>query len=101
MSSPEPARVERGGGRAQAEAVIVNEEGLHLRPATSFASIATKSACAVTVTTANGSANGKSVLELAMLAAPKGTCLSIVVEGADCDDVLATLVTLVASGFRS
>jgi phosphotransferase system HPr-like phosphotransfer protein len=54
----------------------------------------------VQVTSANGTANGKSVLELAMLAAPKGTRLAIVVEGAGCEAALAGLVALVTSGFR-
>ena len=41
------------------------------------------------------------MLELAMLAAPKGTVLQIAVEGQDCDSVLASLVRLVARGFRA
>jgi phosphocarrier protein HPr len=100
MSSPEPLTEPAGRDGVRGEAVIVNAEGLHLRPATAFASIVVKSGCQVTIVTERGSANGSSVLELAMLAAPQGTKLEIQVTGDGCAGVLTQLTSLVEAGFK-
>jgi phosphocarrier protein len=100
MNSPEPLTEPAGRDGVRGEAVIVNDEGLHLRPATAFASIVVESGCKVSIVTERGTANGSSVLELAMLAAPQGTKLEIQVIGDRCAEGLAQLISLVEAGFK-
>ena len=87
-------------GRATGAVTIVNDEGMHLRPATTFAEMSTASGCSVTVRTNRGTADGRSVLELAMLAAPKDTVLNLTVEGDGCEQTLEALIALVVAGFK-
>lgn len=82
--------------------VVTNPQGLHLRPATEFArrSLATGCRVRVTVVAEGGaSADGTSVLELAMLGVSRGTTLRIAAEGPGADRAVEALVTLVSAGF--
>ena len=85
---------------ATAEVTVSNPQGMHLRPATEFAKLAQASGCAVTVTAGDAQANGGSVLELAMMAAGRGTVLVITAEGENCEKALAALVELVRNDFK-
>lgn len=78
---------------------IVNRYGMHARPATEFASVADRFASEVTVRTSEGEADGKSIMDLMMLAATKGTSLTIVCTGDDADASLRELIGLVRRGF--
>lgn len=96
----EPPDAPATGTASVAEVTIRNPQGMHLRPATAFARIAMDSGCDVRVETDSGSADGSSVLELAMLAASHGTRAVIVVEGEGREATLAALVQLVNDGFE-
>lgn len=77
------------------ELVVGNPQGLHLRPATEFARLVKASGCRVRVHTDAGDADGGSVLELAMLALPAGSRLTVRIDGlgaAELGDRLAALV---------
>lgn len=100
MNSPDAGISSPDRDAVRGEVEIVNGEGLHLRPATAFASLVANSGCVVRVESTKGSANGASVLELAMLAAPPGTRLTIHVAGEGCAQLLDALTELVASGFK-
>lgn len=84
---------------AEAEVVVRNPQGMHLRPATEFARVAMSTGCAVRVRTADAEADGASVLELAMLGVPQGTTLRISAEGPGAEAAVRRLVMLVTSGF--
>jgi phosphocarrier protein len=84
---------------------IVNEQGLHMRPAVKLVTEASKYKADVFLSkvSENGSdafeVNGKSIMGVIMLEAWRGSRLAIRTEGADADAALAALVALVESGF--
>ena len=44
--------------------------------------------------------DGKSIMQMMMLAATHGTAIEIIAEGCDAEEAIKALVDLVASGFR-
>ena len=78
---------------------IVNTLGLHARPAAAFAKLASEFESKITVMKDNKVVNGKSILGLMMLVAPKGSELIIRAEGPDEDKAIEALVKLVEDGF--
>ena len=80
---------------------ISNRLGLHARPAMMLAECASGFACAVTIRRdgTDETVDGKSIMQLLMLAGTCGTKLQITAEGADATDALDALVRLVESGF--
>jgi len=85
--------------RASAKVTIKNKLGLHARPAMCFVDAAAPFKSAVTVRRAEQLVDGKSIMQMMMLAATKGTELEIVAEGEDADKAVAALKRLVESGF--
>src|SRR5262249_26085728 len=85
--------------RVEVEVSIQNALGLHLRAAAAFARAA--EACGSDVTMARDalSANGKSIISLVTLAAPRGTRVRIIAEGADADAAVKALSELVEQKF--
>src|SRR5947209_13150958 len=78
--------------------VIVQDPlGLHMRPLTAFAQRAGQFQCTVTVTKEDQRVNGKSPLELMLLAAPQGSELVLEVSGKDAATALETLAELLAA----
>lgn len=63
--------------------VVRNPHGLHMRPATAFATKAKQYACRVTVWNGPNKADGKSSLDLILLVALPGSELTLEVDGAD------------------
>ncbi len=78
---------------------ITNRYGLHARPATDFAQAAAGFEANITVKYDQEEADGKSVMELMMLAATQGTEIEIRCSGPDAKDALSHLADLVARGF--
>ncbi|GGL69712.1 hypothetical protein GCM10009706_05090 [Curtobacterium citreum] len=74
---------------------LVNESGLHARPAAEFVKTATKHEATVRV---NG-VDAKSLLAIMALALPKGATVTIEATGADAQDAVDALTALVRSGF--
>jgi phosphotransferase system HPr (HPr) family protein len=85
--------------RAEAECVISNELGLHLRAAAALVKVAESFKSEVTLFRDQLSANGKSIIALVTLAAAKGTPVRIVAEGPDADEAVSALEALVIEGF--
>lgn len=82
---------------------IVNRLGLHARPAMSFVDLAGTFASQIAVCrTEPGShpVDGKSIMQMMMLAATKGTQLEIAATGPDAEQACAALKRLVESGFE-
>ncbi|MCB4204487.1 HPr family phosphocarrier protein [Deferribacterales bacterium Es71-Z0220] len=78
---------------------IVNELGLHARAAASFVKVAGKYPCEVKVEKDGMEVNGKSIMGVMMLAAPKGSFIKINVSGEGAEEALADLVTLINNKF--
>ncbi len=85
--------------RAQAIVTIVNRLGLHARPAMTFVDAAQAYKCSVKVQKGDFAVDGKSIMEVMMLAATKGTKLDVICEGDDADVCIKALAKLVADGF--
>lgn len=85
--------------KAQSTVTIVNRLGLHARPAMTFVDAAQAYGCSVRVHKGDFSVDGKSIMEMMMLAATQGTNLDIVCEGDDADACIGSLSKLVADGF--
>jgi phosphocarrier protein len=92
--------------RVVVQAEIKNKLGLHARPAMAFVDAATQFASSITVarvepsgSASSGGVDGKSIMQMMMLAATKGTILEIVAEGADASHAAESLKILVESGF--
>lgn len=70
---------------------IINQKGLHARASVKLAELAETFSCNITLSNQSTSADGKNVLQLMMLAASKGSELTLFCEG---DDVQAAEVAI-------
>jgi phosphocarrier protein HPr len=80
--------------------VILNALGLHFRPAGQFVDLARRFAAEIRVHRDGLGVDGKSILDLAMLAAGCGTHLELEARGPDAEVAIAALADLVAARFR-
>jgi phosphotransferase system HPr (HPr) family protein len=87
------------GELASASVTIVNRLGLHARPATEFVDLASSFKADVWVHKGDERVGGKSIMEMMMLAATKGTNLEIKADGPDAQACVEALAKLVANGF--
>ncbi len=71
------------------------EEGLHMRPAMQFVDKACNFKSQVTITNGDKHVDGKSIMQVTMLAATKGTKLTIVTQGPDALVMMDTLVAII------
>ncbi len=85
--------------RATANVTIRNRLGLHARPAMTFVDVASSFRSVITVKRANETVDGKSIMQMLMLAATQGTCLEICAEGDDAEAAVNRLKQLVESRF--
>ncbi len=70
---------------------VLNPQGLHARPAYQFAKLAGKFQAGIEVIKEEQHANGKSILDLLMLAAEAGTELWVVARGEDAHEATEAL----------
>jgi len=85
--------------RRTIHATIVNRLGLHARPAMAFVDCAAAFRSAVSVRKGETEVDGKSIMQMMMLAATKGTTLDITVDGDDADAACDAISRLVSDGF--
>ncbi len=87
---------------ASAVVSVPNKLGLHARPAMIFVEAASKLESDVTVRRCDQDdpVDGKSIMQMMMLAATRGTELEIAATGVDADKAVKALVKLVKSGFQ-
>jgi len=81
------------------EAVLLNEAGLHARPAALFVQEAKKFKSKIIVHKGDKQADAKSILGIISLAVTKGTSIVITAEGEDEKEAVETLVGLINSKF--
>ncbi len=78
---------------------ISNKLGLHARPAAMFVTAAARYESEVFLTKESLRVNAKSIMGVMMLAAEKGTQLTIEVDGPDEESAMAHLLRVIESGF--
>jgi len=74
---------------------IKNTDGLHMRPAMQFVDVANRFECDIMVSNNENSVDGKSIMQMSMLAATYGTKLKIKAEGVDAEQAINALRELV------
>ena len=81
------------------EIEIRNQDGLHMRPAMQFVDLASSFNSDITVSHQGMSIDGKSIMQMTMLAATCGARLKIVATGPDAADAVQALKTLAETEF--
>jgi phosphocarrier protein HPr len=81
------------------EIEIINKLGLHARAAAKFVSTAGQYSSAVTLTKGEQKINAKSIMGVMMLAASKGTHLTLEIEGPDEEQATKALTDLIEDRF--
>ena len=81
------------------EIVINNQVGLHARPATFFIQKANEFKSSIWVEKEERRVNAKSLLGVLSLGIVKGTTVTIIADGADEEEAIATLTALIDSNF--
>jgi phosphocarrier protein len=84
---------------AKCEAIIRNKLGLHARPAMAFVDVASHYTCDIHVSKGKESVDGKSIMQMLLLAATQGTKLMIEANGADAKEACKALEALVRDRF--
>lgn len=78
---------------------VINDWGLHARPAAAIATEASKYDSDIVISHGKHSANAQSIAALLMLEAVKGTQLEIAADGSDADQAIAAIEEIFTSGF--
>jgi len=84
---------------AQAETEITNKLGLHARAAAKLTQLASSFAAEVWMSRGDRRVNAKSIMGVMMLAAGKGSRITVETEGADDGEALAAVLALIADKF--
>lgn len=79
---------------------ILNETGLHARPASVFVNTAAKFKSDLTIQKEGKKVNAKSILSVLGLGVSKGTELTISAEGPDEEEAVSKLVQLIKQGIN-
>ncbi|KAA0258204.1 HPr family phosphocarrier protein [Deferribacter autotrophicus] len=85
--------------KKQIEVEIINELGMHARAAASFVQEASKFNSEIFVEKDGLEVNGKSIMGVLMLVAPKGSKILIKANGDDADEALEALSNLIKNRF--
>ena len=83
----------------QKEFIIKNRLGLHARAAAQLVQLANRFQSDVLVRKDGLEVNGKSIMGILMLAAPKGSKIEVIVRGEDAEEVMNALGELIDGGF--
>jgi len=81
------------------ETQIINKLGLHARASAKLTQLAGKFKCEVWMSKGTRRINAKSIMGVMMLAAGKGSTVSIETDGADEAEAMEALVALIADYF--
>jgi len=74
---------------------IKNADGLHMRPAMQFVDVASRFKSEISVSNDETAVDGKSIMQMSMLAATYGTKLKIKAQGSDAFEAIEALRELV------
>ena len=78
---------------------VVNQLGMHARAAAKFVHLATRFEARVRVARDGHEMDGKSIMGILLLAAARGSTITITADGADEQEAVEALSALVGSGF--
>ncbi len=78
---------------------VVNQLGMHARAAAKFVHLAGRYASRIRVSRLGREVDGKSIMGILLLAAARGSSVTIAADGSDEHDAVDALAALVASGF--
>ena len=78
---------------------ILNKLGLHARAAAKFVKCASRFESVVQVRKDGLEVDGKSIMGVLLLAAPKGSSLELIIDGRDENEALREIETLIAGRF--
>ena len=81
------------------EVTVVNQLGMHARAAAKFVHLATRYESRIVVSRQGREMDGKSIMGILLLAAARGTIVTIAADGADEQAAVDALAALVESGF--
>ncbi len=81
------------------EVEIINKLGLHARASAKLTQTATRFSCEINLARAGRKVNAKSIMGVMMLAAGKGSKVTIETNGVDEADAMRALVELIADYF--
>lgn len=88
------------GGALSLRVCVLNEQGLHARPAARLAQEARKFPCDVRLVGSEGEVDAKSILDILTLAAGQGANLELRASGPEADSALEYLAGLFKNRFR-
>lgn len=83
----------------QRDVEVVNKLGLHARPSARLTQVASSFKSQVFMSRNGRRVNAKSIMGVMMLAAAKGSTITLETEGEDEVEAIDTLADLIASGF--
>ncbi len=78
---------------------IVNRLGLHARAAALLVKTASRFASEITIKKEDMEVNGKSIMGILLLAAPKGSDILLMIDGSDEELAMQQLAELIEDGF--
>ena len=81
------------------EVTVVNQLGMHARAAAKFVHVASRYESRIIVSRQGREMDGKSIMGILLLAAARGTIVTIAADGADEQAAVNALAALVESGF--
>ncbi|MDD5286464.1 MAG: HPr family phosphocarrier protein [Desulfuromonadaceae bacterium] len=83
----------------QKEFIVINKLGLHARASALLVKTASRFSSEVRLAREEVEVNGKSIMGIMMLAAPKGTTVRLTVEGSDEVEAMQSVGDIIANGF--
>ena len=85
--------------RTERHFTIVNELGLHARAAAQLVQVANRFRADIYVEKDGMQVNGKSIMGVLILAAAKGSCITVPVDGDDAEQAMLALAEVIENGF--
>jgi len=82
-----------------AEIQIINKLGLHARASAKFSQLATEFPCEILLSRNGRQINAKSIMGVMMLAATRGSTITLETSGPEADKAMAAMVTLINNRF--
>lgn len=82
-----------------ARVTVVNRLGLHARPATAVADLAQRFTSAIVLRRDGQEIDGKSIMQIMLLAATQGAELELIAKGDDAEQACQAICELFARGF--
>ena len=79
---------------------IINKLGLHARASAKFATIASNFSSTIKLKNRSEQVDGKSIMNIMMLAASQGTTLELLIKGKDQEEATKALTQLVNNRFE-